>query len=1001
MKDPSRRNQELIEESSFLKQRIHELEHSESMLKWVEPVYSYPILFIIFFMILSFGWAKSACSGASSPPEIHIGSELEFPPYAFIDDSGQAAGFSVELIKAVADVMGLSVKISTGSWDIVWKDLVAGRLDALPIVAKLPGRQRLVDFSIPHTETFDAFFVRNGDPSIKNIAAAQGMEIVVMRSDAAHHALLEHNFRGELIIVDTIPEGLKLISSGKHNAFLGSKLIGILSIKKYGITGLTAGQPIPDYKRVFSFAVKKGDTELMEKLNQGLLIVKTNGEYDRIYDKWFSVHDPWYRIQKYILPATITVITIVLIAVFWLVMLRRLVNKRTNELAEKNDLLHHAQEELIKSHQQLRDVHRLANIGVWDWVANTDTVTWSEELYRIAGIDTMSPAPTYAEHPNIYAPESWDRLKEAVEKALQTGTPFQLELELIRPDGTTRMVNAFGGAMYDNQGRVTGLQGTVQDITARTQAEEALRQEQQFSKIVLDNLPGIFYLYTYPENRLILWNKQHETLLGYTTEETKDKFVTDWHLPENKEAVLSAVEEVMKNGQSSIDGVLIAKDGHLIPFSFSGVRFEARGRLYFMGIGIDISERMRAEAALRESEKRYREIYDSSNDALFIQDIASGSILDVNERMLEIYGYANKQEALKRTIEDLSALEEGYDEEKIKEMNQKAIDSNSNAFEWRAKKKDGEKFWVQVTLQRTQIDGENRFLTSVHDITERKRVEEAIRDSEEKFSRAFEKAPLLMTISSIEDGTYLDVNEKFIEVSGFKKEKAIGKTSVELGWLKEKDRDLLIHDLKKKGFVEGVELELEAKNKRKIICLYYGEVINIGGQQRLLSIAQDITDRKLAEESLRKSEERFREMAELMPEIIFETDIQGILTFVNRNAFALFGYTQEDFAGGLNAIDMITTDDRDRAMKNMLRIMNGDKIGSNELTMRRKDGSIFPSMIHSSAIIHEGKPVGLRGFIVDMTDRKRAEEENRSLEERLQRAEKMEALGQLAGWRRP
>ena len=93
-----------------------------------------------------------------------MGSELEFPPYAFVDENGQPAGFSVDLIKAVAGVMGLPIKISTGSWDTVWNDLVAGRLDVLPIVAKSPERQRLVDFSLPHTETYDAFFVRQGNP---------------------------------------------------------------------------------------------------------------------------------------------------------------------------------------------------------------------------------------------------------------------------------------------------------------------------------------------------------------------------------------------------------------------------------------------------------------------------------------------------------------------------------------------------------------------------------------------------------------------------------------------------------------------------------------------------------------------------------------------------------------------------------------------------------------------------------------------------------------------
>ena len=146
--------------------------------------------------------------------------------------------------------------------------------------------------------------------------------------------------------------------------------------------------------------------------------------------------------------------------------------QRIQELEHSEAEHKRVEEELRKSQEQLRDAHRLAHIGVWNWMADTDTVTWSEELYRIAGLDPMMPAPTYAEHTNIYAAESWDRLKASVEKTLETGASYQLELELIHSGGTTRNVNAFGGTIFDNNGRVTGLHGTVQDITERKRFEE-------------------------------------------------------------------------------------------------------------------------------------------------------------------------------------------------------------------------------------------------------------------------------------------------------------------------------------------------------------------------------------------------------------------------------------------------------------------------------------------------------------------------------------------------
>jgi PAS domain S-box-containing protein len=135
-----------------------------------------------------------------------------------------------------------------------------------------------------------------------------------------------------------------------------------------------------------------------------------------------------------------------------------------------------AEQVLHASQERLHEAHRLAHIGTWNWVTETDTVTWSEELHRIAGRDPMLPAPAFAEHSAFCTPESWSRLQAAVEAALQMGESYELDLEFIRPDGTTRWAHCFGGRTVDADGRVEGLQGTVHDVTERKQAEEEIRR---------------------------------------------------------------------------------------------------------------------------------------------------------------------------------------------------------------------------------------------------------------------------------------------------------------------------------------------------------------------------------------------------------------------------------------------------------------------------------------------------------------------------------------------
>lgn len=136
---------------------------------------------------------------------------------------------------------------------------------------------------------------------------------------------------------------------------------------------------------------------------------------------------------------------------------------------------------------------------------------------------------------------------------------------------------------------------------------------------------------------------------------------------------------------------------------------------------------------------------------------------------------------------------------------------------------------------------------------------------------------------------------------------------------------------------------------------------------------KDITERKKAEEELRESEERFRELAELLPQIVFEIDERGNFTFANRWALEVSGYTQEDIDRGLNVLQVFIAEDRDRVKKNIQRILSRERLDGNEYTVLRKDGSTFPVIIYSSPIIHEKKPVGLRGIGIDITERRRAE----------------------------
>jgi PAS domain S-box-containing protein len=132
--------------------------------------------------------------------------------------------------------------------------------------------------------------------------------------------------------------------------------------------------------------------------------------------------------------------------------------------------------------------------------------------------------------------------------------------------------------------------------------------------------------------------------------------------------------------------------------------------------------------------------------------------------------------------------------------------------------------------------------------------------------------------------------------------------------------------------------------------------------------------RNRAEEALRESEARFRDLAESLPQTVFEADLSGTFRYVNRAGYEAFGYTSADLAAGLNVTDVLAEGDRQRAQDNMARRIRGEMQGPMEYTARRKDGTRFPAVVHSIAITRKGTAAGLRGILVDMTDRKQAEQ---------------------------
>jgi PAS domain S-box-containing protein len=261
-----------------------------------------------------------------------------------------------------------------------------------------------------------------------------------------------------------------------------------------------------------------------------------------------------------------------------------------------------------------------------------------------------------------------------------------------------------------------------------------------------------------------------------------------------------------------------------------------------------------------------------------------------------------------------------------------------------------------------------------------------------------ERAYLETTLASAPDGVlvldeqgrFAYVNPSFLRWLGREAKDFVGKTvrDVSPPFMSPEATRVITERAKKRVKsgepIVGAEVEIIDKAGKPMLVSYSAAGIrdNKGDILGEVVFIREVTERKRAEEALRESENKYRELADLLPQTVFEIDERGNFTFANRYGFESSGYTQEDLDKGLNALQLFIPEDRERVAQNIRKILAGERSQGYEYTALRKDGSTFPVLIYSSPIIRDNKPVGLRGVAIDMTERKKMEKALQESEEK-------------------
>jgi diguanylate cyclase (GGDEF)-like protein/PAS domain S-box-containing protein len=383
----------------------------------------------------------------------------------------------------------------------------------------------------------------------------------------------------------------------------------------------------------------------------------------------------------------------------------------------------------------LREAEILAQSGSASWDVASDTSTWSEGLYRVTGRDPSTPPPNWEGRARLYTPESYARLKAAVQHALTAGEVYDLELQIVRPDGTLRWTHARGAAIRNELGEIHKLQGTLQDITEQKLVEIKLRDSEERFRATFEQA-AIGIIHVSFEGQLLRCNQRFAEILGYSPTELLGRRIHEFtpaeYLAQSDQAIHELAEG--QTAESGWEKAYIRKDGSLVwVWLTSSVQRDGEGRpLHIITFVEDISARKGAEEnlaavtkELREKEFRYRSVFQTSLDALSISRLSDGELIDVNKAFLDTTGFT-REEVIGRSSLELSLWANPNERQII--VDELRQNSTLRDLEILFRKKSGETFWGLMSASVIEIDGVECVVTVARDITDIKHAVRMIRD---------------------------------------------------------------------------------------------------------------------------------------------------------------------------------------------------------------------------------------------------------------------------------
>ena len=580
-------------------------------------------------------------------------------------------------------------------------------------------------------------------------------------------------------------------------------------------------------------------------------------------------------------------------------------------------------------------------------------------------------------------PEQAAKDQAVFDRIMAGSSYFNYETVHRRKDGSPVWLNFNATVLRDEAGVILGTTGTAQDITARKQAEEALKLEQALFNSLVRTIPDHVY-FKDRQSRFVRINDsmaRHFRLPEPGDVLGKTDF--DFFSEEHARQAFADEQRVMSTGESiiSLEEKENWPDGRVTWVSTTKVALrDPDGKINgLVGISRDINERKQADLVRERSLSLMLATLESTADGLLVVN-SEGKIETFNRVFARMWrlpdgllSVKDDDRVVRCVLDQLSEPQKFLDQ--ISYLYAHPGDQSIDILECT----DGR---VIERYSRPQLSGGQGVgrVWSFRDVTERTVAEVALRDNEEKFQAIFAQSPLAIVVTTLPEGRVTDANTAAEILLGRKLAEVRGLTTTEMNvWADPGERDRYLQLLKDHGAVNDYEARMQRKDGAEITVLYNGRIVHYGRKTHVINSLLDITERKRVEEELRQNREQFIDLFDNAPIGYHEVDAGGRLIRINKTELKMLGYSAGELLGQF--VWQITADEK-FSHDSILAKLRGTKPVEQifERNFRRKDGTTFPVLIEDRVLRgDDGAITGIRSVVQDVTARKQAEKQAQHL----------------------